>query len=588
MSALVEMVPSPAERERLLGAGRRAVRFEPGLARAGADLGTGAAPSAAPAGLDRSAISARLRGLASEVGYDGLARLADGTERQQVSADVSAECLGCAFWFALAAALAAGGQLAAAAMALAVGLACMAVWCPETDYEVVPGESPTEWDDEVETVDCPDLDDCEPVVVAMAPSDSTDFVNEVPEDTDRYAYCGDFAEVQGLVFSKADAAARVGDLAQVNGEHYTWFSAPAALTTFWSSPNWAFDHPSCSWLYMAVGYDAANPLPSFLDCRPPVGFDRDFYPYSFAVSALMPYAAYEVVSVDEPVHEVDANRDGIPENTVACVRILRVRYWVGLMNHFSVFLTPDNTRNENPPDRRFTTADLPASAWDNTPGAVYDRGELATLYTQVMRSSRVTLSWEQGGRVRSSSRRYSCRPDEDLTAYGLSYRDGQGGPSPLCFSDPEVWEQDNGNDADGDTDRAGDMVSYLGNVVWGDACLVVPRSGYDYDATIKNGFEAVFGRHVKLTFTAAYYGPLGEGAGGANPDGGDHPIQIKRYFCLRARDLQRTWQVYDTVSKLRGTPEGAWLFRSFDAARLGDAASKGFDQELACEREHKF
>ncbi len=94
----------------------------------------------------------------------------------------------------------------------------------------------------------------------------------------------------------------------------------------------------------------------------------------------------------------------------------------------------------------------------------------------------------------------------------------------------------------------------------------------------------LFGHHVKVAVEFQFLGPGGVGAGPLPAVGLSEANIVKRYFCITANELQRSWEMGITVDALRTTAEGRWLFREFDSVRLTDAAAaaRASAQPCAC------
>ncbi len=432
----------------------------------------------------------------------------------------------------------------------------------------------------VEDVTCNDLEYCRVVTVTMPASESVTNMPAFRNPGLRHGQCDDFAEVRGRIISRDAAAAAAGDPAQAYGEAFAWFSAPPQLVQHWPGP-WPFDHPSMSWLYLAVGWHEDNRRMANdqeEQCTFPAGYGSATRPPSFAVSALQPYALYEVVDSWDKVNDIFTTDSDLPDGTVTCARFLKLRYWVGLTHHFSVFLPPDGAVAGFLPGLRFSTADLPPQFWDESAGNVDGRGALAAAYASTLRLHRVSLSWEEGGTVRSVSRTYPCAANaygDFDSAAATRYTEANGSATRLAFFDPRVIDDDESGGP-----RAGAMTAFMGGVISGEVCVMVPVWGYDLDDVVEQGFHALFGSHVRITFEAEFFGPGGLDMVGRT---GGNPRNIKRYFCVGPRALRRPLHYWIDNDTLRKGPYSNYLFRSFDADRVMEAASVAQSAAEHCE-----
>lgn len=419
--------------------------------------------------------------------------------------------------------------------------------CEGSDYQIVvhPEEDGTgQWPGSGDI----DLDDCEPLTVTQRVIDTlsaefgTWFVT--------FDWCESWLvvdDVAAVRTPRGDPAARIVEDVSI--------LAPADLRATWPSSDWRFDDPAFEWVYLRVGWDPLNPIA----CPPMVDPADRYWLRSYAVSALKPYVAYDVSRID-PGPNGDSEKVGI-----------RVRYWAGLLHHFSFFLPSDN-RNKT----ELHIQDLPPEVWDNTAGDITGRGTLVKWWMSFIKSLSVAVRWDD---ARSDAEfgsttgvTYECDPRENVEAalYGDTYEEPDGSPTALCFSSHQAF--DVGSD---------EMTSFLGHAVWGEVCfLVKPRdieSGAAFNALIGEGFDALFGGHVKLGFQVEFYGLDGDGWVGKAPH------YVRREFCLGSADLRTVDAIADEVDSFRSTSHGRWVFRGSDAARLRESAAAARDlQDCPC------
>lgn len=414
---------------------------------------------------------------------------------------------------------------------------CMAA-CIGSDADLVPQE---EGHEASATISVPMDYPCTPETVVVAPSQS--------------CWSGGLEAISAV--SGCDGADTT-----VNGEDLQWkfgmdpnticselwFEAPEELTDQWPTAVWDFDAPEFAWVYMRVGYNEFEEVERCEPSRTPEGVAGDGSPRTFAVAALRPFAAFELVSTDTGVAGSD--------QTSATVRV-----FVGLMNHFSFFYPGDEG------DGPWTTADLPVEMWDETTGTMTGRGTLANWWLTLTKSTSTSIEWTDpvDGPSRHSAV-YPCEPGDHpaWSEYGGSYEGAENDSSPglpaspLCFSNP--MSADLG---------ASTMYSLLGNVIWGEACVTVDSSDYTEVGAARAAFALLFGERVFIEHSVEFYGLPGwnyENHGAAHA--------VSRRFCVRLRDLRPVEGMRRMMAAFRGSFEGTWLFRDFDTAQLVVAAAQ--------------
>ena len=334
---------------------------------------------------------------------------------------------------------------------------------------------------------------------------------------------------------------------------YVWLSAPAELVALWPESAWAFDDPICSWLYLMVGVDTRYPEACYNDPNIPTAVDMAWEP-TFLVSGQQPYAAWQLIAADSGPNG-DAEKVGI-----------RLRYWVGLMHHFSMFLPLENRD-------RYSIEDLPPVLFDGD--RVPFRGALVKWWMYYLHSIRVAIRWtdaEQG--VTDSSIYYHCDPKRNVDAGsgktydGVTYEaDTNGAPSALCFSSHAAFEE-------GDEE----MTSLLGHVVWGEVRMLVdPGELRDLEALAQEGFARLFGERVKIQFEVNFWG-----RDGLSFEPGYRPHIVERNFCLAARALEERSSLHRRIDQVRQSPHGRWLFRNFDQERMKASADAAVATAKPC------
>ncbi|HND30841.1 MAG TPA: hypothetical protein PLA94_12615, partial [Myxococcota bacterium] len=332
---------------------------------------------------------------------------------------------------------------------------------------------------------------------------------------------------------------------------YVWLSAPAELLALWPESAWAFDDPICSWLYLMVGVDMLHPESCYKDPNIPTASDMAWEP-TFLVSGQQPYAAWQLIAADSGPNG-DADKVGI-----------RIRYWIGLMHHFSMFLPLENRD-------RYSIEDLPPALFDGD--RVPARGTLVKWWMYYLHSIRVAIRWtdaEQG--VADSGIYYHCDPARNVDAGpgqtydGVTYEtDTSGSPSALCFSSHAAFET--GEE---------EMTSLLGHGVWGEVCMLVePGELRDLEALTQEGFARLFGERVKIQFEVRFWGRDGRSLVG-------NPHIVERNFCLAARDLEERSSLHRRIDQVRQSPHGRWLFRNFDQERMKASADAAVAAAKPC------
>lgn len=328
---------------------------------------------------------------------------------------------------------------------------------------------------------------------------------------------------------------------------WVWFKAPDELTDLWPAAEWPFDHASAYWTYLKVGYSADEPL-----ACPPRGVVNDKDHPTFLISALMPYVAYEISQV-QSIPTDDPN--------VPFLAGLRIRYWVGLMHHFSLFTPPAKSDQAT-----FDLEDLPSELFEptGTPNFVPARGTLADWWMSYVQGISVAIGWDTGGGLKSTGMIRFCEPTRNAifrtNPAWSRYEANNGDPEPPCFSSPWAFEA---IEAGGD-----EMTSFLGHAVWGEAC-VIPKPGWSQKKMVREGFERLFGERVEIEFGVDFFGPAGDTAA----DLGAH--QVRRRFPLKASDLVDVGVVTRLIETLRSDAYGSWVFRSYDAGQLDASRAAG-------------
>jgi len=339
---------------------------------------------------------------------------------------------------------------------------------------------------------------------------------------------------------------------------YASLVAPDDLTSRWSS-KFPFDAPGYTWLYVNVGQgdrDAGGcELPSgvkLVNDRPSEN------EASYLVTALQSYACYSVLRTD--------GGDGCPS-------AVRVRYWVGLINHFSLFLDPRT--QDSTATVPYGTGDLPSEIWDNASANVANRGTLAAWWTAISGGLSIGVGWEDPAAGSTTAlAQFPCDPAKRPSAFrwGSAYQEADGTPAPMAFANPEVVDT-----------GSSDFTSFLGQGVWGDACIHLEPGEILTRRKLLGGFRALFGGHVKFSYYLKYWATV-DGLGAYGSSGGP-PNELRLDICVRANDLAKLEDVVAAVESARSTPEGNWVFRVTDANSLSAASkagTKGKDAAKKC------
>lgn len=356
--------------------------------------------------------------------------------------------------------------------------------------------------------------------------------------------------------------------------------APATLTDKWSSPDWAFDDPSCDWLYIEIGRNGRYACTQ--NCTPPDEINPDVQTghASFLVSAIMPYAVYEAVQ-EAPL--TDSSGATLVDEYGRPMWSVRMRVWVGFTHHFSFFVPPDG---ENDADE-YTTDQLPSAVWDTSggddgTGGVASQGVLAWYWTSLTATTYASATWHAPGEgITNVGAEYPCSlggcpppggadgtwySAVGVYNYGDRYEMAIDGtvPSPLSCSNPEAMDDD---------DSA--MTSFLGQSAWGEVCFVRATGDWS-DATLAaEAFQQLFGDRVMVGIRVEFIG-------GGGSEYGTAPHHVERFYCVKDTDLQTVESLTSTVDTLRSTPEGRWLFRNFDSTRLTAAVKAAKADATTC------
>lgn len=319
---------------------------------------------------------------------------------------------------------------------------------------------------------------------------------------------------------------------------------PADLRAAWNT-RFTFDDPNFFWVYARVGDTSANlcSLPTPLN---------EAGGSSYVVSALRPYAAYMVLG------ETDHSSEGFYR--------LRIRYWVGVMHHFSFFVPPADYANyfdtrSGIRMRRYGTSALSAAYWDEPAGKVNPRGTFVQYWTSLVREARFQARWSTDfGFEYYADARYSCDPTEHVLggSYGNSYSARGGTASPLCYDDPAALA------------TAGEMAAFLGICRTSEVCVCVSTKarllnlGYEKKA-VEEGFEMLYGDAACLGYNLAWYTP--EATAGSTRD----PSFIRRSFRVDAGALEDVRTLIAKQDALRTNKETRYLYREWDPRRLEKA-----------------
>ena len=464
--------------------------------------------------------------------------------------------------------------LAALCYALPCGADDEQPWIEYGIYTAIPEP------DECEGVACEyPTGECRATTVATYASETDNAdENDYAEDTD-HGDCRTTGSFDGVSSGgqRVDPATMVR--ARVQEEDWlasltplSWLRAPPELAENWEG--FPFDAPGIHWFYtqVAAGNDGYF-------CNPPVTMTHDAPAYnapSFLVMGLRPFVTYALIRADGDASE-------------CCDYSVRVRFWVGVTNHFSLFLDPtlaaeaEGLPTSQWPTPPYTTDDLPRELWNPAwSNPVYERGTLVEWWLACAHQLQVSLSWMEDDDSGATgefgqSRTFYCDPASgpDANLYGYAYADEDGEPLPLCFSAPKI-----ANDEDSAL-----PIAFLGNVAWGDVCLVLPDGEGTTEARIHEAFKALFGNHVKARVKLDYWSGF-DREGKDDPVDAQDPHELELDFCLRARDAIPLWQLRLELDELRSTPGGTWMFREWDVQRMeghyAENATDGPDPSPAC------
>lgn len=417
---------------------------------------------------------------------------------------------------------------------------CGATLEPASDYELVPRDGE---DEDGIGVGCPDS-----VTVSIAPSNTT---AGIYGSWSFEAGCESaWSDLTMLFDGEQVARSPFFDADTLNlRNEYSWTRAPDELKELWPQFAPFFDDPDFDWVYLAVGGGNEEFLAS---CTPVVYPSVVLQSPTFVVSALRPYAAYEV----RQVGVVGTEGFGF-----------RIRYWVGVMHHFSMFVP-----NPAAPEGPFTDADIAAvfpNAWNATTQTVPSRGWLVANWAAYITRVGAGVRWSDpvAGDAHTGTY-FACNPGlcPASIQYGFSYVDNDGAPTGLCFSDRLAWDA-------APSDASGDMTSLLGASLWGEVC-VVTGAGYDLQDILERGFEALFGEEARVGLEIRWFDRGGQGRGGSDA----RPHALGRYYCLRAEDLEDAEALAAQVLAKRSSGPTRWLYRDFDPTRL-QAAVAGFEAD---------
>lgn len=296
-----------------------------------------------------------------------------------------------------------------------------------------------------------------------------------------------------------------------------WTRAPLELTDQWQGTSgWEFDDPSCEWLYAWVSYDG---------CGSSFGQGGGANRMSFVVSAMMSYALYDIRSL-----EVVTTCTGLK-------LAVRIRYWVGLTNHFSFF--PDMYEYPHSLDQ------LPSDAWYTFAQRDGPTGNRVDYWMSAVDKCVAKVDW----RTDYTTRTYFSCPSHFVDDPVSHYYDAKGDAQPVCYSVHST--------------NHGQIQSLLGNSATGEVCFVVSLEEALSGDLITEGFVSLFGNRVTCTL----YLNIQSGS----KEGQD---SVQRSQCVGPASLQSVDDFVATIDRLRQTPTGKWLFRSGDANQLKESSSK--------------
>lgn len=146
----------------------------------------------------------------------------------------------------------------------------------------------------------------------------------------------DLASLDQLTPTRAGEALQ--DMITGRSGEFSWLRAPAGLLALWPTFTSEFDSPGFRWRYHQVAPNSRCPAES-TQLRMDSSLDH------YLVQALLPYAAYQIVAAQGFSDTCGDSQDRF---------FMRIQFWVGMMNNFSVF-----TPVLNAPEPAFTPADLP-------------------------------------------------------------------------------------------------------------------------------------------------------------------------------------------------------------------------------------
>ncbi len=462
-----------------------------------------------------------------------------------------------------------------AGLLAAVAAICYLTECPSADADTEAGDSYvdyhlTDLDQPLVLLDC--FEKCEfpcsdgaPTIIAKRPSE-TENAHETGSaaDTD-HEDCATLAIFDGERILHRDVA-RGALTSGFSPSDWlaartptAWLRAPSHLRESW--PEFKFDAPGVRWVYFQAPTKSGADV-ELRDCDRPRALTHAQPAYnepSYLVMGLRPYVAYALLRSDGGHLET---------GTDCCDAMYRIRFWVGVTNHFSLFLDPTAAAEEagldtvDWPPPLWTTNDLPAQLWaPGTRNPVYARGRLVEWWMAYVSQFTASLTWHDDllGQTWGQSRTFYCDPQDgpDGLTYGGVYANAGGEPQPLCFSAPAV-----ANDA-----SATQATAMLGMIGWGDVCVAVGANETLSDAKIHEGFKKLFGQHVKARFKVDYWSGFDrEGNGEAIDAAAPHSLSLD--FCLHARDAVPLWQLRIELDEHRRDDAGKWLFREWDVAAM--------------------
>lgn len=285
----------------------------------------------------------------------------------------------------------------------------------------------------------------------------------------------------------------------------------------------------------------------------------------YVASGVQPYVVYSVLSSEENV----------------VYRSYRVRVWIGLSHHFSIFLPPPDRSSVSAPYDTTILFDYDAyggTMWalsdstDSLSGDVEYRGRLADMFTGLIDRVTFQVAVPYGSGWSSRLYAYSCDPTQN---YGdpsspylqNSYQKGtwNGYPAPNAFSNPEAKEET--------SDESAEMTAFLGATAWGDVCIMSkPDQPVPTElALARKAFSMLFGDSARVAYQLN-----GRGATATTePD-----FVVNRWFRLTSSMLQSVRSFKSNMSALRSTNYGRYVFRDWDSARMQKDALKS--RHLGC------